>query len=986
MTRTTFSPASQSYTFHRGSAWPQNKSDSSETRVVVTLSFQFPLCRRRAIRNIRLQACDQLRIMSAEDDGRRQEINMFAAMANGDFNAVVASDPVSAGGAAVVEADSSRNLFSAAAMAADPSGTFNLQGSLPSGTESQSYAAFAKNHNLEAAAAALDKDENPAAKNAADNPQTTFFSQKDAAVFSPQKFPKLAPRTPMHSQLVHLQKPLFFGHKLPPRVIDEAKEIVDKCPKDRPFPPEVQNLISAIRTYGHGYDLLKEDSESTPYATVFCPKWSERLPAPSDPPAKGDVHEISPDSDVGFGSSAAVSEIQTAAGQPSGEQHTGTSAKNSISVETSMNEQDLFSMWARGEDVATSSPNGSPVASPTLERPYLDRDTSEGSLSSIARQNSDEVMSDRDLFSQWARGESPREDGNAANSMLGASSSSIGFAANGDTSVARRRSSSDSRTDKVSGTFLNLPAYEEEDDDEVVVSELKKKVGVNEHLNAALAYLEEERDDSRNVSAAIEDSTNKMSHIPLTADGGRPLTNHELMNGVAPLFGCDDASLPTEADLGTYSTGDEQQRYREQRRDQAIIENCCPQNIFGPLACPTPALNPEDNHSWTSRTSPPIKATKGFDSHPGIPRTVAHSADAPFVGAGGASKLGGNMSSASSVASKAPHLLEKRLDPRLRYGWWNNPRNDDVASGSSNHEAKSSEGDLNVLSQKIKVGAAEEEKPSLVLPPELHPAGNVLVQTGLEPTAEKLQEHNRPLSHLHPATSIAQSLPFLSDRPPSYRYLQVDTQAVGFLGLGGEVEPLFCSLAIYHVETIAPNAAKDSSLSPIPNLQRCGKVTETLHFDVVSDETIEQRCRGALWPFGSRTEDEMSRGTRCGVFPLPSNLNISNLYAILIVHKVVSEGSDLDPYLLPTGTASENSDGTTVDLESLRRRAEKACSQQGKFLMPFSFCVAPLVQVFGADIPVVPSSRLVEIPLFKFSAEKGERQIIDHIMVMLYPR
>jgi len=54
--------------------------------------------------------------------------------------------------------------------------------------------------------------------------------------------------------------------------------------------------------------------------------------------------------------------------------------------------------------------------------------------------------------------------------------------------------------------------------------------------------------------------------------------------------------------------------------------------------------------------------------------------------------------------------------------------------------------------------------------------------------------------------------------------------------------------------------------------------------------------------------------------------------------------------------------------------------------MPFAFGVAPLLQVFGADNPIVASSRAVQIPLFRFSAGQGERQIIDHIMVMLYPR
>jgi hypothetical protein len=45
-------------------------------------------------------------------------------------------------------------------------------------------------------------------------------------------------------------------------------------------------------------------------------------------------------------------------------------------------------------------------------------------------------------------------------------------------------------------------------------------------------------------------------------------------------------------------------------------------------------------------------------------------------------------------------------------------------------------------------------------------------------------------------------------------------------------------------------------------------------------------------------------------------------------------------------------------------------------------------QVFGggSESPVITSSRAVQIPLFRFSPGGGERQIIDHIMIMLSPR
>ena len=107
-----------------------------------------------------------------------------------------------------------------------------------------------------------------------------------------------------------------------------------------------------------------------------------------------------------------------------------------------------------------------------------------------------------------------------------------------------------------------------------------------------------------------------------------------------------------------------------------------------------------------------------------------------------------------------------------------------------------------------------------------------------------------------------------------------------------------------------------------------------------------------------------------------------NLYAIITVSKVISEGADFEIYL-----QSQNSKvGDSVDLDSLKAKAEKASQQQGRYTMPFAFGVAPLLQVFGGEIPTVACSRAVKIPLFRFSSGQGERQIIDHIMVMLYPR
>jgi hypothetical protein len=780
-------------------------------------------------------------------------------------------------------------------------------------------------------------------------------------------------------------------------------------------------------------------------------------------------------------------------------------------VDTSKNgvvsERDLFSMWARGETAGENEvdspsrvgPSSSSLDNDSSSSLPMDKVTANDSSSSLhleeptvprAPASSTPLapstptvmpvrMSDQDLFSQWARGESPGHDSSFArrdgmqreNSFVVGRSrlDSIGSVK----VVARETISMRQKGFFNSDTFMPVEMMAEagdSDDDSVVGSELKKKVGVNEHLNAALASLEEDFLPSNydtiggggpNLSA--DDSGEaRVTQVPLTADGGRPLNNLELMNGCTPLFGVDDSPLPVEADLGIHETKDEQVRSNEQRRNQAIIENYCPQNVFGPVACPNPAVGPDDNHSWYSRSTPQLLEGQLLHGSARTPSggmgSLNSTADGPSLGSGrnlsglpslpdipppppkrsDKSPLVGESRRTSSsaplppvpkgrkwVAPKSgsgppPNGLNQpgsgtrtgRFDSKTRYGWWNVP--EEPASVSSDKSETAATGNTRQPSNGSIAILDIEPETRLQLPPAEHSATAVAITTNLEPTREKLQEQNRPLSHLHPATSLAQALPFLADRPPSYRYLQVDTQAVGFPTLGGEVEPFFCSLAIYNVETVAQAAiAGDETVAPIPNLQRCGRVTETLHFDVVSDPVVELLCRGSLWPFLetppkglkgnalSRSlspndsqamvpESERTQGTRCGVFPLASNLNIANLYAVLIVHKVVSETTDFEAYLRPnkaTGTDKNSLRPDKVDIEALRLRAEKAANRQGRFIMPLAFGVAPLLQVFaGAENPVVPSSRAVQIPLFRFTSGLGDRQVIDHIMVMLFPR
>ena len=1068
---------------------------------------------------------------------RQQEINLFAAMANADndrgtfdFGAIARGEVEGVGDEEQAlhnsfkdnenddnDVDGSRKLFAQAAQeGADSMGTFAFTPTTDNQSkDNNTNTTNNKRSNLEAAAAALDREDNMG--NPGGTGATTGSNMDHDFVVPPAPTnlfvaPKLKPKTPMHTQQVFFPRPLVFGSQLPPRVLEQskqiAKEALDECVANNnsPLPPDVCNLVSAIHMYGNGINILDSNEQNrshvSSYVSVFCPKWSEVEETPLQ-----DLSNDEPEN-IGNNNTATGQEpkksslpvqmapaestqeqpaLSTAVGQSSMETATTTTAASSVSTTEGMSERDLFSLFARGEVPATTTDDDDPIlstsvtSSPTAVRSTIttnsstttttsaenagastmddaalfsqwargesgdgnnsqgsnssfnntnDKDTksasaesvgvimddaalfsqwargergdgnSQGSDSSMnlkdtARASSPTVMSDQDLFSQWARGEAspavqgkPAAGGANSSSSTGAGSGTLVFenssggAAN--SSKKQNHSAASNFFTNSSGTFMNVPSNNDDsDDDSVVGSELKKKVGVNEHLNAALASLEDDdpwhpgkgQDIMLNGNVETESNLTSNQQIPLTKDGGRPLTNHELMNGCTPLFGVDDSPLPTESDLGIHETRDEQQRSRENRKNQAIIENCCPKNVFGPLACPNPALHPDDNHSWNSRSTPSQRLVLpsrdvlpsivgsnnvGVLPSPSIPRKSPHSSEGA-----GAKVL--SPSSRHSASSKPNPLAGRTFDSRQRFGWWNLAEDYYNANKSLDKSSSADTDDDN---------ASDEQEP-LQLPPWEHGASStVLVQTRLEPQPEKLHEQNRPLSHMHPATSLAQALPFLSDRPPSYRYLQVDTQAVGFPALGGEIEPLFCSLAIYHVETLPHQHGGNDSLAPIPDLQRCGKITETLNFDVVSDANIEKKCDGSLYPYSDIAQEQL-QGTRCGVFPLPSNLNIHNLYAILIVHKVISDGEDFEVYL----KKKDN-----VDIGLLRSKAEKASNRHGQFIMPFAFGVAPLLQVFGADVPVVPSSRAVQIPLFRFAAGHGERQIIDHIMVMLYPR
>eukprot|EP00977_Amphora_coffeiformis_P008197 scaffold1834_cov175-Amphora_coffeaeformis.AAC.3 len=895
--------------------------------------------------------------------------------------------------------DTSRDDFTKALQANDndtASGTFNFQTTAPS----------AHSTNLAAAVAAFEADEEKgtAQKSASHNlpaPNRGNMPQKPE--------PTDPTEGPMFSQKVSMPRPLFFGAQLPPRVVEQARAMVVEAyvalnykpgvspPAERPalhkLPPSVRNVVAVVRTYGYGIDILGDQDPMTKYpnsywkgpdsrVTTYQPVWGEaeratriakacKLRRPSAisrrsvtaPPSMGVAAAAA---------AAAAAALSTEAGQPTGEGNGMIPAPGPL---TRQGQNEQFSQWLRGDEDSVTSPmagvgdsTGS-FAFESLKGSFRDssvsaRDSFASAPPLLSGTDSDSKttdISERELFSQWAQGGDISVDATSATTTVTTPSNSNAF----DSSTFQLRPP---------------PVVVESDDDSIDYDEEKKQVGLNDHLSKALASL---ADQSAPDEPELETHV-LLSQVP-TDDSERPLTNYEVTGGCVPLFGVDDPPLPVESDLGIYETKEEQQRYMETKRSQEIVEKFVAPNVFGSVACPNPALNPDDFHSWNTRAT----------GNQRLPQAgTVESLSLPSFAQGSRPRSEGDRGSKKDG---------KRYRSRTRYGWWNAGNEEDwpasVSKAKEGGEKAGGEKTLGVdgtTSAAVVKAKKEPENPQSIrqLPPAHHSATALQVVTTLEPTPGQLQKENLPLSRMNAATSAAQTLPYLSDRPPSYRYLQIDTQAVAFPPSGGEIEPFFCTLAIYNVETVSSSNVSatqgESSIAPVPDLQRCGRVTETLNFDIVRDTKIAERCNAALWPGradgpfaklisgGGEPSNEDLVGTRCGVFPLPSNLSFSNLYAVLIVHKVLSEET-LDAYLKPGSTAG--------DLEKLRASAERASQRHAPFLLPFAFGVAPLMQVFaGSENPVITSSRAVQIPLFRFSPGQGERQVVDHIMVMLNPR
>ena len=827
----------------------------------------------------------------------------------------------------------------------------------------------------------------------------------DAGDLEDEDIEGLAVPAQPYVEKVMLPRPLFFGNVLPPRITEEAKLAASSYELDKSLrltdsisdtgdeqdddsskgsrlsmssfggagkhdleptiAPCCRNLEGAIETFGFGINPFANNDEDKevaddsvepvaphPYVSLYSPVWEDwaRTARVKARRKKAKViHKTS-----SRASSATPSQLNPITNKRQ------TSRK--ITPKDSGKRQTT-------REFGTSSLESS-VTSLTASLDF----SYDGAEQAASTQPQDSVSDDRDLsrdqFLKFARaGFADDGDGNSFDSGCDRM--------NDNTSGAV---SAMSQMDG-GGTFVQMDsklfveavnnADDTSDDNSVEATEERKSVGLNDNISAAAAMLAGEESDDVEDDAQGGVGTSMFMAVGGGAKAankyGRPYSNFELTNGCIPQFGCDDPSLPHESDLGAFQTKEEEKRSADERRERNIIEDLAVPGIMPHIACPTHCTDVDDSQCWNARFSGEKLGIKGG------PNTMLISLD-----------------DSTSTDGETP-LAGKRKQPLVyetsRVGWWNLPTSLSEDNGAKTCKRRKAGS---------KITPKTEAFPAFDDPIPLD------VETRLWPPPSLLRENNFSSTRLHPATAAARSLPHLSDRPANMRHIQIDTTAVGFPKLGGEIEPMFCRLAIYHFE-MKSTTSPTGKTSFVPNMARCGPVTEALNFDIVQDPSVIQSCKRALWPYADEAEvsdvpESLStdgesdvtalEGTTCGVFSLPSNLSLSNLYAVLIVNKVVAESSDLEHYYKPNRRESKASSGTVeqLDLQKLRENAAKASEESGQYITPFVFGIVPLLHIIETESAKAPVSRAVQIPLFKFTQGRGIESILDHILVMLHPR
>lgn len=509
-----------------------------------------------------------------------------------------------------------------------------------------------------------------------------------------------------------------------------------------------------------------------------------------------------------------------------------------------------FLKWARGEEGPKDA--GTFIAPKSFERDQAKTPpVSKESIAPSSPSIDDALPPDQRQFLQWARGNANIEDSSAPGT-----GTFVGTLPSSETRIRTPSASKDFVLAQATDTFRPkaLTEFGLQQSDSFEGSELKKQVGLNDNLSAALASLGggDDNGNGRTESmAAAEAGAAALlaaDSLILTTKAGRLKTNLELTGGREPLYGCDDMPLPIEADLGVFETKEDQVKATERRRTQEIIREAPIPNIFGPLACPSPCTSPDDNQSWNSRSatkraansavpsttgaggsvagggsvslaSPSSVGTSGhrrskttssgvkLKSHRKSPSEASQSSvkSAPitgkdgknglsrstnkknlppppppittdptflrnqrgaYTGAGGESRVSSAEDPSVSSARGPPKRRNRDTSGKnLRVGWWTatsmkgTDKGSQSASGGKDGDLKNDFAPVSAASG-IHVDASSLQFPD----PNSDSLPSHSVETNLTPSPMTLWEQNRSFAELHPATSTAKVLPFLSVR------------------------------------------------------------------------------------------------------------------------------------------------------------------------------------------------------------------------------
>ena len=504
-----------------------------------------------------------------------------------------------------------------------------------------------------------------------------------------------------------------------------------------------------------------------------------------------------------------------------------------------------FLKWARGEEGPKDA--GTFVAPKSFQRDQAKTPPVSKESIPLPPSIDDALPSDQRQFLQWARGNANIEDSTAPGT-----GTFVGTVPSSETRIKTPSASKDFVLAQATDTFRPMARTEFglQQSDSFEGSELKKQVGLNDNLSAALASLGEGDDNgngrTESMAAAEAGAAALLAadSLVLTTKAGRLKTNLELTGGREPLYGCDDMPLPIEADLGVFETKEDQVKATERRRTQEIIREAPIPNIFGPLACPSPCTNPDDNQSWNSRSatrraanssttgaggtvvgggnvslvSPSSVGTSGhrrsrttssgvkLKSHRKSPSEASQSSvkSAPitgkdgkndpsgstnkknlppppppittdptflrnqrgaYPGAGGESRVSSTDDPSVSSARSPPKRRNRDTSGKnLRVGWWTATSMKGADKG--NQSASGKDGELKDDCGPMSAASGTHvDASSLQFPdPNSDSLPSHSVETNLTPSPMTLWEQNRSFAELHPATSTAKVLPFLSVR------------------------------------------------------------------------------------------------------------------------------------------------------------------------------------------------------------------------------